>query len=50
MFGSEFTAVNNVVDIVEALHYNLHMFGVPINESMNIFCGNGSVSVNTTWS
>ena len=47
-FGSEFTAINNSVDIKEALGYKLSMFGVPIDESTNIFCDSGAVCVNTT--
>jgi hypothetical protein len=28
--GSEFTAMKNVVEMIEALHYKLRMLGVPI--------------------
>ena len=48
MFGSDFTAINNAVEIIEALRYKLRMFGVPINGSTNVFCGSGVVCVNTT--
>ena len=46
-YGSEFTAMNNTVDIIELLCYKLRMFGVPIDVSINIFCDNGKVRVNT---
>ena len=47
-FGLEFTAMNNAVEIIEALRYKLRMFGVPIDGSTNIFCENGAVCANTT--
>ena len=31
MFGSDFTAMNNAVEIIEALRYKLCMFGFPID-------------------
>ena len=48
MFGSDFTAMNNAVEIIEALRYKLRMFGFLINVSTNIFCDNGVVCVNMT--
>ena len=39
-FGSEFTALKNKVDLVEALRYKLRMFGVPIEGTTTIFCDN----------
>ena len=48
MFGSEFIAMKNVVDIIEALRYKLRMFGVPIKVSRNIFCDNRAVFVKMT--
>ena len=48
MFGSEFTAMNNAVEIIEVLSYKLHIFRVPIDVSTNIFCDNRAVCVNTT--
>jgi hypothetical protein len=47
-FGSEFTAMKNAVEMIEALRYKLRMFGVPIDGPTNIFCDNGAVVVNTT--
>ena len=34
--------------MIEALRYKLRMFGVQIDVSTNIFCGNGAVCVNMT--
>ena len=48
-FLSEFTTINNAVEIIEALQYKLHMFGVLIDVSTYIFCDKRLVCVNTTW-
>ena len=45
-FGSEFTALKNAVELVEALRYKLRMFGVPIEGPTNVFCDNESVYKN----
>ena len=37
MFGSEFTAMNNAVELVAALLYKLRMFGVPMDVPTDIF-------------
>ena len=47
-FGSDFTVMKNLVKIIEAFRYKLHMFGVLIDGSTNIFCENRVVCVNTT--
>ena len=47
-FGSEFTAMKNAVEMIEAMRYKLRMFGIPIEGPTNIFCDNGAVCVNTT--
>ena len=47
-FGSDFTAMNNTVEIIESLRYKLRMFGVPIDGSTNIFFDNGAVCLNTS--
>ena len=39
-FGSDFAALKNTVKLVEALHYKLRMFGVPIEGPTNVFCDN----------
>ena len=39
--------MKNEVEIIEALQYNMGMFGVPINGATNVFCDNGAVCVNT---
>ena len=48
MFGSEFTEINNAVQIIETFFYKLRMFGVPIDGSKNIFYEIEAVCVNTT--
>ncbi len=45
---TEFTAMKNAVEMIEALRYKLRMFGVPIDGPTNIFCDNGAVCSNTT--
>ena len=44
--GSEIVAMKNVVELIEALRYKLHMLGVPINGPTNIFCDNEAVTKN----
>ena len=43
MFGSEFTAMMNAVDLIAALRYKLSMFGVPIDRLTDMFCNNEAV-------
>jgi Reverse transcriptase (RNA-dependent DNA polymerase) len=47
-FGSEFQALKNAVELIEALRYKLRMFGVPIDGPSNVFCDNEAVYKNTT--
>ena len=47
-FGSEFTAMKNTVEIIEALRYKLCIFEVSIDGSKDIFCDKGVVCMNTT--
>ena len=47
-FGSEFQAMKNAVELVEALRYKLRMFGVPIDGATNVFCDNEAVYKNTS--
>ena len=47
-FGSEFTAMKNAVELIEAMRYKLRMFGVPIEGPTNVFCDNEAVCKNTT--
>ena len=47
-FGSEFTAMNNAVELIAALRYKLRMFGVPIDGSTDIFCDNEAVYKNAS--
>jgi hypothetical protein len=48
MFGSEFTAMKNAIEMIEALRYKLRMFGVPLTGPTNVFCDNEAVYKNTT--
>ena len=47
-FGSEFIAMKTTVEHVEALHYKLRMFGIPIEGPTNVFCDNETVLKNTS--
>jgi Reverse transcriptase (RNA-dependent DNA polymerase) len=47
-FGSEFQAMKNAVELVEALRYTLRMFRVPIEEATNVFCDNEAIYKNTS--
>ncbi len=47
-FGSEFIAMKQSIDLIEALRYKLRMMGVPIEGPTNLFCDNQSVVLNTT--
>ena len=38
--------MKNAVEMIEALHYKLHMFGVPIEGPTHVYCDNGSVCKN----
>jgi hypothetical protein len=48
-FGSEFTAMKNAVELIEALLYKLQMLGVPIHGPTNVFCDKEVVCKNKTW-
>ena len=45
-FGSEITAMKNAVELIEALHYKLRIFGAPIEGPTNIYCDNEAVCRN----
>jgi hypothetical protein len=47
-FGSEFQAMKNAVEMIEAMRYKLRMLGVPIDGPTNIFCDNEAVYKNTS--
>lgn len=54
-YGSEFITLKTAIDLIEALHYKLHMFGIAFGGLMsicptNIFCDNEEVVLNTTHS
>jgi hypothetical protein len=42
-FGSEFVAMCIAVDVIEGLHYKLHMFGVPVDGPENVLSDNMTV-------
>ena len=39
-FGAELCAMKVGVEMMEALRYNLGMFGVPLEGAANVFCDN----------
>ena len=43
IFGSEFTALKNTVELVTSIRYKLRMFGVPIYGPTDMFCDNEAV-------
>ena len=47
-FGSKFVAMRIAVELIEALHYKLCMFGIPIEGPTNVYCDNEAVTKNTT--
>jgi len=47
-FGSEFIALCIAMDLIVALQYKLHMFGVPLLGPANVLCDNQGVVNNTT--
>ena len=47
-FGSKFVAMWIEVELIESLHYKLHMFGIPIEGPTNVYCDNEVVTKNTT--
>jgi hypothetical protein len=47
-FGSEFQALKNAIELIEALQYKRCMFGVPVNGPTNIFCDNKAVTKNAS--
>ena len=47
-FGSKFTVLKLAVELVIALRYNLHMFGVPLEGPTDMVCDNESVFKNTS--
>ena len=38
--------MKNSIELIEALRYNLRMFGVPVDGATNLFCDNESVTWN----
>ena len=48
-FGSEFVALRAARDMIVALQYKLHMFGVPIRGPALVLCDNQEVVKNTSF-
>lgn len=46
--GSKFALVHIAIEMIDALHYQLHMLGIPINGPTNVFCDNKSVVTNSS--
>jgi hypothetical protein len=47
-FGSEFVALRCARDLIVAMRYKLHMFGIPINDPALVYCDNQGVVKNVT--
>ena len=47
-FGSEYIALRQAIDLIEALRYKLRMMGVAIDDSTAIYCDNEAVVKSTT--
>ena len=48
MFSSDFIIMKTAIKLVESLCYKLRMFGIPVEDPMNIFCDNESIFKNMT--
>ena len=48
VFGSEYIAGKIGVDLVDGLLYKLEMFGIPLEEKVNMFIDNESMFKNST--
>ena len=48
MFGSEFIVIKMTVDLMQRLHYKLHMMGITVIGPTSTFCDNESVLRNVT--
>ena len=45
-FGSEFMAMRQAVEMVQALRYKVRQFGVPLDGEANMYCDNEAVYKN----
>ena len=45
-FGGEFVALSICKELIVALRYKLHMFGVPLDGPTDVFCENRGVVLN----
>ena len=48
MFSSDFIIMKTAIKLVESLCYKLRMFGIPVEDPMNVFCDNESIFKNMT--
>ena len=48
-YSSEIFAMNNAVELIDALRYKIRIFGFPIDGPTNIFCDNESVTKNCSY-
>jgi hypothetical protein len=47
-FGSEFVAIRTTRDLIISIRYKLHMFGIPLEGPVMVFCDNQGVVNNTS--
>ena len=47
-FGSEFVVLRICKELIVALHYKLHMFGVLLDGPEDVFCENRGVVMNAS--
>ena len=47
-FGSEYIALRQAIDLIEAIRYKLRMMGVPLDDSTAVYCDNEAVVKSTT--
>ena len=40
--------MKTAIEQIESLHYKLRMFGIPVEDPMNVFCDNESIFKNMT--
>ena len=47
-FGSEFLALRQAVELIQALRYKLRLFGIPLDGPANVYCDNEAVYRNVS--
>ena len=48
-FGSEFLALRQAVELMQALRYTLRLFGIPLDGPANVYCDNEVVNRNVSF-